>query len=60
MRLHVGWAINIIPYYSRDSCAWLGIGRLTKKPKETHSRQSTAVGTCMRVDGTRVRSRTRA
>ena len=29
VRLHVGWDINIIPYYSSDSCAWLGVGRLT-------------------------------
>ena len=29
MRLHVGWAINIAPYYLSDSCTWLGIGRLT-------------------------------
>ena len=24
--LHVGWAINRIPYCSSDGCAWLGIG----------------------------------
>ena len=29
VRLHVGWAINRIPYYSSDSCACLDVSRLT-------------------------------
>ena len=39
VRLHVGWAINRMPYYSSDSCAWLGVGRLTEESTTTHSRQ---------------------
>ena len=26
VRLHVGWAINRIPYCSSDGCVWLGVG----------------------------------
>ena len=36
-RLHVGWAINRIPYSSSDSCAWLGVGRSAVGLKKTHS-----------------------
>ena len=29
VRLHVGWAINRIPYNLSNTCVWLGVGRLT-------------------------------
>ena len=62
----MGWAVNRIPYCSSNAngCAWLGVsygvGRLAVGLKKTHSRPSTAVRTCMKVDRARVISITRA
>ena len=59
-RLHVGWAINRIPHYPSDSCAWLGIGRLTvglKNNNIINENLFSTIDSYMQVDKTHVRSR---
>ena len=61
MRLHVGGLL--IEYHSTRATValgWVLAGWQLEESKKTHSRRSTAVGTCMQVDRTHVRLRTRA
>ena len=62
MRLHVGWAINRIPYCSSDGCAWLGVGYgvgwlavgLKNRRRLILDDRYIAVRICVQVDRARV------
>ena len=60
VRLHVGWAINRIPYCSSNGCAWLDVSRLAVGLKNRRlildDRLQQYIHACMQVYQTFVRS----
>ena len=58
MRLHVGWAINRIPYCSSNGCAWLGVGYSVGRWLEEESKKSlSTIDSCTYMHASRLSTR---